>query len=393
MQKRQKDLFDASQPEGGPSRPADHELRELVSRIHPKFQPAWNALADDQQLALAAYFLPRKSKQEFLSPTRPQVLGWYCPFAAQCDFPSGHRYCLNVYSGCSHDCEYCYVVSYSTGLAKPKPHFERKLTQDLSELDAFELPPAPIHLSNSTDPFQPLERQHGHTRLALEKILAHRHRFTTVTLLTKNPQLAAKLGYLDLLRAHCQVVNPASEAADPSNAKHPPFQVQVSLAFWREEASQAYDCGAPSVEDRKAGIRALREAGVPVVLRIDPLFPRSPLPLDSRPRMDDFGLAEAQTRDDLEQLVEFAQEVGARHIVYSAAKVVRPRRRALSPAMSALRDLYRALSAPENPVRRGGSWRLPRRIAAEHVVEPLLEICRRKGVTAKFCMQDLVEIP
>ena len=261
------------------------------------------------------------------------------------------------------------------------------LERDLADLEAFDMPPAPVHLSNSTDPFQPLEQVHGHTRLALEGILEHRHRFTTVTMLSKNPLLPVKLGYLDLFQSLGRLA--------PDNPKQaeviPPFQVQVSLAFWREEARRAYDLTAPSVEDRKAGVRALRNAGIPVVLRVDPLFPRSPLPLDEEPTMADFSLAEAQTISDLEQLVDFAREVGVRHVVYSAVKVVQPRGRQLSATMAAVRDLYRTLSAPGKPVWRGGSWRLPKKVADDHVVGPFLEICQRAGVAAKFCMRDLIE--
>lgn len=61
------------------------------------------------------------------------------------------------------------------------------LSMDLLDLDACDVPPAPVHLSNSTDPFQPLEDQTGHARLALEGLLGRRHRFTTVVILTKNP--------------------------------------------------------------------------------------------------------------------------------------------------------------------------------------------------------------
>lgn len=207
-------------------------------------------------------------------------------------------------------------------------------------------------------------------------------------MLTKNPLLAVKLDYLDLFQSLGKLA--------PDHPKHgkvtPPFQVQVSLAFWRDEARLAYDVAAPSVEDRKAGVRALRDAGIPVVLRIDPLFPRSPLPLDGKRSMADFGLTEAQTISELEQLVDFARDVGVRHVVYSPVKVVLPRRRQLSPAMAATRDLYKAMSAPGKPVWRGGSWRLPKEVADEHVVGPFLEICQRAGVAAKFCMRDLIEI-
>ncbi len=93
------------------------------------------------------------------------------------------------------------------------------------------------------------------------------------------------------------------------------------------------------------------------------LFARSPLKLDGKATMTDFGLTEALTIPDLEQLVAFAREVGIRHVVYSPAKIVQPRGRPLSATMTALLDLYRALSAPGRPVRRGGSWRLPKAVA------------------------------
>ncbi len=95
--------------------------------------------------------------------------------------------------------------------------------------------------------------------------------------------------------------------------------MEVSLAFWREEARCHYDPGAPSVEDRIAGLHALHTAGIPLVLRIDPLFPRSPLPTKPPTTVADFGLPEAQTLDDLEQLVTLAKELQVRHVVYSPA--------------------------------------------------------------------------
>jgi len=385
-------LFDPGEDVAGRPRPTDAELKNLVARIHPDFKPVWDGLPEDDQLALAAYFLPWGSKKSQLAPTRPRILDWYCPFAAQTIFRSGHRYCLNVYSGCTHDCDYCYAMSYVASEASCKHRFERILERDLADLEAFNVPPAPVHLSNSTDPFQPLERVHGHTRLALEGVLSHRHRFTTVTMLTKNPSLAVKLGYLDLFQSLGRLTPDHPEKANFAAHGDPPFQVQVSLAFWRDEARRAYDVTAPGVEDRKEGVRALRDAGIPVVLRIDPLFPRSPLPLNGKASMADFGLPEAQTISDLEHLVEFAHEVDVRHVVYSPVKVVQPRGRQLSAAMAAMRDLYRALSAPSRPVWRGGSWRLPKEVADEHVVGPFLEMCQRAGVAAKFCMRDLIEI-
>ena len=95
---------------------------------------------------------------------------------------------------------------------------------------------------------------------------------------------------------------------------------------------------------------------------------------------------------DLEELVQFAAEVRVEHIVYSPVKIVLTRRGGGLPApMQNLLKVYRALSAPEKPIWRGGSWRLPARVAEPLVTGPFLEICRRYGVPAKFCMQNLLE--
>ncbi|MBN2506796.1 MAG: hypothetical protein JXQ71_08895 [Verrucomicrobia bacterium] len=261
----------------------------------------------------------------------------------------------------------------------------------MADLDRFDVPPAPVHLSNSTDPFQPLELRFAHTRCALEGLQAHRRRFTTITVLTKNPRLAARSDYARLLGALGNVgpAHPAAAARTASGA--PGAQVEVSLAFWRDDARAFWEPGAPSVAERVEGIRALRAAGIPVVLRIDPLFPQSPLPTQPNRTLADVGLVEAQTPQDLEALVGFARETGVRHVVYSPLKIVLGRRGGLAAPMRNLLAVYRAVSAPGKPMWRGGSWRLPTEVAERWVTGPFLEICRRHGVLAKFCMRNLLE--
>jgi len=141
------------------------EVEALVARIDPKYRAVWEGRTALEQAALAAYFLPN-SQSPVLKPARPRVIKWYCPFAPQQLFPSGHRYCLNTYCGCSHACAYCYASAYEPDAAASKRNFERLLTSDLRDLDRFDVPPAPIHLSNSTDALQGhLEEKPGHTKL------------------------------------------------------------------------------------------------------------------------------------------------------------------------------------------------------------------------------------
>src|SRR5208282_4534896 len=131
-------------------------------------------------------------------------------------------------------------------------------------------------------------------------------RFTAVTLITKNPLMPVKDGYIDLFK---ELMNPPHNPEDGQPFAGIPFEVQVSLAFWREAARKAYDGNAPTVASRREGIQALTEAGIPVVLRVDPLFPRLP-PRTVEKSMKDFGLTEAQTLEDLENLVMFAKDAG-----------------------------------------------------------------------------------
>jgi len=360
--------------------------------VDPRFLPVWLGLPDRTRAALAGYFLPHRSAKERLTPTRPRLIKWYCPYADQRAFPSGHRYCLNVYVGCAHRCRYCYATGYQPDTPATKRDFTRLLDRDLHDLDAFDVPPAPIHISNSTDPFQPLEGRYGHTLHALRHIVQHRSRFATVTLVTRNPLAAAAAEYVDVLGELCDLPDAHPSRVRLLAADMPALRVEVSLAFWQESARVHYDPCAPDVRSRMDGIRRLRDAGVPVVLRIDPLFPRSPLPLPTRPGLGRFGLSESQSLADLDRLVEFARDAGVWQVVYSVAKIVKPRYARLDPTMEAWRRIYAELSGG-SARWKSGSWRLPADVAQEHVLAPFLHICAKYGVPAAHCRDSLISTP
>lgn len=341
---------------------------ELAARVDPKYAPVWQGRPASEQAALARYFLPHRSAKDVVGVTRPRVVKWYCPFADQRHFPSGHRYCINVYTGCSHGCVYCYAAGYLAMDANPKADFRRQLLRDFADLDAFDVPPAPIHLANSTDAFQgAMEETHGDTLFTLQQLASHRRRFTTITLLTKNPRLLTRDEYIDVLR---ELHQPAA-----------PLVLEVSLAFWRESIAKAYDPGAPSIRQRRTAIGKLRQAGLPVVIRVSPTYPIG---------IDPPGQACPQTAEDMDQLAAFAAEVGAVKLVHTPAKIVRPKFGRLHPLMESMLGLYRRLSRPGQPDFKGGSWRLPHPVAERCVVQPLREICARRDVPLDFCMAHLL---
>jgi DNA repair photolyase len=172
---------------------------------------------------------------------------------------------------------------------------------------------------------------------------------------------------------------------------HPPLRVECSLAFFNDEHRRLFDPAAPDVESRLAAIRFLRREDIPVCVRIDPLFPRDPLPGDRT--MADFGLPDVQPLSDLDALVLFCREAGVTHAVYSTAKITRPRLGDLPAAMKKMKQVYERLS-PDQPLAfRGGAWRLPDSVAAEFVVRPFLNLCGRRAVEARACRANLISTP
>lgn len=362
---------------------------ELYKRLNPKYVAAFEKFSTEDKAALALYFLPHTSQKDVLGVTRPRMVKWYCPFADQNDFPSGHRYCINVYTGCSHNCRYCYAQGYEPNEARCKDRYKKKLLKDLEEIEDFNLPPAPLHLSNSTDPLQPLELKQRFTLYTLEQIAKYRNYFTTVTILTKNPIILTDPEYMEILTSILKI--PESHACKNmfNSTLQSPLRIEVSVAFRHELNASFYDPGAASIYSRLSAIEKLCQNGIPVVLRIDPLLPRNPLP--NGKSLEDFQLPDAQSLSALEFLVNFAKENQILHIVYSVAKVVMPRYKSMHESMGRLKQVYEHIANGERLLFRGGSWRLPHKLAQVHITRPFVEICNRYGMKVCYCKQNLLK--
>ncbi len=370
---------------------ASEDALALAERIHPQYAPVFEKLDERERAAVALYFLPHTSKKPLLEVTRPRVVKWYCPFADQREFASGHRYCINVYTGCEHACQYCYAAGYIDARPNCKSDFRKALIKDLDALDTYDVPPAPVHLSNSTDPLQSLEQEYRDTLFTLEKLAQRRHRFTTVTVLTKNPAMLVDDRYVEVLRCLSRLSAHHPRRVWFDQRGYPALRLECSLAFHNDEHRQMFDPAAPSVESRMKALRSLQKAGISVFARIDPLFPRNPLP--GGKSMKEFGLPNVQPKSDLQRLIEFGVEVDVGHIVYSVAKITRRRAGGLSPVMARMKRVYEHLAGRQSLVFRGGSWRLPKAVADELVVQPFLELCRKRSLPAMPCKASLISTP
>jgi len=186
---------------------------------------------------------------------------------------------INPYRGCEHGCIYCYArpthayLNLSAGL-----DFETKLFYKVNAAELLEQElsrrgyrPQVINLGSSTDPYQPIEREHRLTRSILEVLLRFRH---PVTIVTKSHLVLRDLDLLQEL------------------ARQQLCYVSVSVTTLDEELKRALEPRAPSPAARLKAIAGLAAANVPVGVMAAPMIP-------------------ALNDHELERIFEAAAEAGA----------------------------------------------------------------------------------
>jgi DNA repair photolyase len=103
--------------------------------------------------------------------------------SSQCTCPP--KLTFNPYTGCSHNCVYCYASSYIPRFAdcRPKKDLLKRLEHEAEKLSG-----QTVSMSNSSDPYPPMEKELGLTRESLKILSRSRCR---IQIVTKSP-LAAR---------------------------------------------------------------------------------------------------------------------------------------------------------------------------------------------------------
>jgi DNA repair photolyase len=157
----------------------------------------------------------------------------------------------------SHNCyarpTHAYV-NLSAGLDFETKLFYKSNGAELleSELSKRNYRPETIHIGASTDPYQPIEREHRITRGLLEVLWRFRHPFTITT------KSHLVLRDLDLLQ---------------DLAKENLCYVMISLTTLDEDLKRGLEPRAPSPAARLKAIAGLAKAGVPVGVLAAPMIP------------------------------------------------------------------------------------------------------------------------
>jgi DNA repair photolyase len=187
---------------------------------------------------------------------------------------------INPYRGCEHGCIYCYARPTHAYLnLSPGLDFETRLIARpgiATVLDAELRRPtykvAPIAIGTNTDPYQPIERDHGLMRQILQVLAAFRH---PVWITTRGTAIERDI---DLI---------APMAADGLAS------VSISVTTLDETLARKMEPRAPAPKRRLQIIRRLADAGIPVRIQVSPLIP-------------------ALTDHELEAVMEAGSEAGAK---------------------------------------------------------------------------------
>lgn len=168
----------------------------------------------------------------------------------KCAMP-GQPWTINPYTGCSHDCAYCYVPDVAH-VERPRWGSYVLVKRNLPTILAREVQrkeKRSVFFSSATDCYQPAEATHFVTQRSLEILLRHDW---PIAVLTRNPLVKRDAA---LLRKFSHV------------------SVGMSVPTLDDEARRLIEPGAPTIEARLRTLRFLADEGLDTFANIMPAYP------------------------------------------------------------------------------------------------------------------------
>jgi DNA repair photolyase len=190
------------------------------------------------------------------------------------------KYNINPYLGrCAHGCIYCYAIKFPSFRGPTVPRL--KLKEDIIKMAETTKNRWPVMLSDTTDPYQPIEKEHEITRRCLEVLVERRY---PVLIVTKSDLVTRDI---DLFKKTQTVVS-------------------MTITTPREETTRMIEPHASTPHSRFKALKQVAEEGIPTVVRIDPIIPSINWDLN-----------------ELEQVVSRAADICVKQVTASTLKLVR----------------------------------------------------------------------
>jgi len=190
------------------------------------------------------------------------------------------KFNINPYLGrCAHGCVYCYAVKFPSfrGSTIPRLKMKNEIIQMVEKTKSR----WPVMLSDSTDPYQPLEKEYEITRKCLEVLTEKEF---PILIVTKSDLVTRDI---DLFRKTRTVVS-------------------MSITTLREETAKTIEPHAPPPNSRFNSLKQIADEGIPTVVRIDPIIPLVNWDID-----------------ELEKIMCRSADIGVNQVTASTMKLVK----------------------------------------------------------------------
>ncbi|MEM1575120.1 MAG: radical SAM protein [Nitrososphaerota archaeon] len=254
------------------------------------------------------------------------------------------KYSFSPYTGCPHNCLYCYASSYIPNffMCRPKKDIVKKLMNNIKKIDKKIY----ISIANSSDPYPPLEKELKLTRECLNLLINNGFK---ILLITKS----------DIVKRDIDILSKAKVC------------VSFSITTLDENKAKKLEPNAPLPKERLNAAQKLIENDIPVSIRLDPIIPL----------IND---------DEIENLIKEISDIGVKHVTSSTYKARVDNWRRMSKVfpeeMKKLEKLYF-----KDGERISNSYYLPKEIRYK-IMKKVKNACDKYGITFASCREGFYEL-
>ena len=249
---------------------------------------------------------------------------------------------FNPYTGCDHQCIYCYASSYIPNFkdVRPKKDIFASLNQEAAKLKG-----ETISIANSSDPYPRAEASEGLTRRCLEILAESQCKIQIITksnIVTRDDDLLTKI----------------------------PATVALTITTDDENLARLIEPQAPSPSKRLRAVEDLIKAGIPVSVRIDPIIPL--------------------VNDQPQKLIEDLANIGVKHMTCSTYKAKADNWMRLAQIMPKIAEKLKPLYFQQGE-KIGGSALLPKEVRFK-ILKNCRDLADSKGMKFGVCREGLAQL-
>jgi DNA repair photolyase len=249
---------------------------------------------------------------------------------------------FNPYTGCDHQCAYCYATSYIPNFkdCHPKKNLLATLKREALKLDG-----ETISIANSSDPYPRVEASTGLTRECLGILAESNCKIQIITksnLVTRDDDLISQV----------------------------PSTVALTITTDDDELARVIEPLAPSPSQRLRAAQDLINAGIPVSMRIDPIIP--------------------MVNDQVQKLIANIAAIGAKHVTCSTYKARADNWIRLSQVLPRVTEQLKPLYFQQGE-RIGGSAFLPKELRYK-ILKGVRDAALMQGLQFGVCREGLAQL-